>query len=276
MKKVIFIPILTLIALSLEVSLGFFAVADESSDLDKQIELEKNKLDMLSQQLKQYSPPIFTVSSDVQVDFGYRPINEWLKENTSPMLTINGTGINRTGDVYYNPGIAKAWIEPPRDTKVSVHLSKAEVTGTTAGLALMSTLQAYAEVRVYFSALGVSGNVLCKGFIDPTQVRGVIALQPILGTLLPYVLKFSSVGEITVLTSCGIGALGSINFTIPIQLDTSSSGSFDLGLANTGKIVLPLEAGGKEIPYRIVVSKPNVNSSSDSLQIRADLDITIN
>lgn len=248
-----------------------------TSDLDQLIAQERSELSKLSKELKNESPPLFLVTQDVQADLKYRPLNIWLKDISIPQFTISAIGVKAVDDIVYQPNIGKAWLQPAHDTKALLGLSNLELHGNTSGIVWSTNATAKAESRAYFEIFRIQGNVLCDGSLPGTPITGTLVLTGTKGTTLEYSMRIAAPAGLKVGLMCGLGRLGSYGFDIPLGTITNSvsNGTVDLGMSTTGKITLPKEIGGRSISYRLRTIDPSVTTSTDSLTVRENVEVTI-
>ena len=248
-----------------------------TSDLDQLIAQEQSKLSKLSKELRSESPPLFQVTQDVQVDLKYRPLKKWLKEISSPQFTISAIGVKAVDDIVYQPGLGKAWLQPPHDTKARLGLTKLELRGDASGIVWSTNATAHAEARAYFEILRIQGNVLCQGSLPDTPITGTLVLTGTKGTTLEYSMRIVSSEGLKVGVTCGLGRLGSHTFDVPLGTITNSvsNGTVDLGISTTGKISLPKEIGGKSISYKLRTIDPSVTTSTESLTVRENVEVVV-
>ena len=246
-------------------------------DLDKLIEHEQTKLSKLSQELRQEAPPILHATQEIQADLRYRPLNTWLSDVSNPPFTITVIGVRAVGDIVYQPGFGKAWLQPAHDTKARLELSNLELRGDVSGIVWSTKAAAYAEARAYFDVLNIGGNFLCTGNLPVTPVTGSVVLAGITGTTLGYSMRIGAPEGLGVKVACLLGGLGTYKFDIPVGTitDSVSHGTFDLGVSTSGRIVLPEEIGGKSLRYNLRTVNPSVTTSRDSLTVRENVEITI-
>lgn len=251
------------------------AIVGNRDALDDQIDERTRYLKEIESRLIGAATPVMQVDRELHVRVFLRPLNQWLTEVTVPHFLLEAVGTSAGGDLIYKPNFGKAWIEPAHDSWVKVFLQRASITSAPNTLSWSAMIWTQAESRIRIHVLGSGGNVLCKGDIPTKRASGRIKVGMPTGMRFPYTMTILEPASLAVQVSCGLGGLGTVTFTIPVDnfADKPSEGHWDVGFKDEGYIEIPKEAGGGRIPYK-VGSKDEV-LEIDTMSIRASMNADI-
>jgi len=247
------------------------------SDLDRRIAERKAEIRQLTTDVLAAAPPAFRTTRDVEIELRYRPLQAWLSSVSSPPLVIAADGVKAAGDVVYQGGVGKAWLEPAHDTRVRLAIRDLVLTPQAGALMWTASAQANAETRVRTYIFNVGSNVHCSGALPTVQPRGSFSVGQVQAMKLPYTMRFSIPGELQVSVRCGLGQLGSFGLGFPIGkiADSVSTGSIDLGIETAARIQLPAEAGGRLYVFRFSAQDAVVSMTDRALAVETNVGVAV-
>lgn len=250
-------------------------INSEVRELENKIDIEKATIDSLSRQLKNETPVALTTTHDLHGRLKYLIPAKWLKEISSPQFKISVIGYSADGNIKYQGGVGKAWIEPADNTQAQIYLRNILLDGKTGEVNLSLNISADAQSRVYAEIYTRRLNILCKSKLDPTIISATFRPLAMQETELPYAINLSAPDDVKAKGKCMLGALGDIGFELPLGDITSSSisGKIELGFKSFGVIHLP-NAIGKDVSYHLKVIDPAVEAAVSSIDFRANLNIS--
>lgn len=254
------------------------ASSGEIRELDEQIVAKRAEMTRITEEIRhQIIGTQLNINKDLYSAVRYSAISQWLQEITTPAYIINGIGIESHGDIVYVPRIGKAWLEPPRDTRIQIILSNMNLSGDFTGAKWGGSLRSDLEMRIKFSILGVGGNMHCGAHISDTVIAGTLKLGTASKNTVPYQFSLVTPSSIPVVAECDLGRLGNYkqSFEIKDIARDLNKGDFSLGFVNEGSFQLPKETGGKRFVYTITANDPQLSSGPTLIEYGTDVRIEV-
>ncbi|MFJ4392048.1 hypothetical protein [Pseudomonas soli] len=253
------------------------AINRDVRELEQRVGEKRTELDALERQLRNETPGALITTHDLHARINYQVPAKWLKEISSPQYTITVAGISSDGNIKYEGGIGKAWVEPARDTRAKIHLRDMTLTGRKGEITLSLSIATDAQSRIYAEILSRKTNILCEMKLPPTKVAATFKPLAMEGTALPYALDLKAPADLKAKGKCMLGALGNVSFDLPAGAiaDSAMDGKIELGFESSGTIAIP-NSPGKDITYHLVIADPVVEAENEAIDFRANLKISGN
>jgi len=207
----------------------------DNDDLKAELAKLQKELADLTAQIDAKSGPEFKVTRDLEVKVSTDVVQDWASHISTPNYTATAVATNVEGDLFYQGGVYKVWIQNPADTHAFVRLNPITTHAGTNALSAQTSLVAHAETRVFLSTGGITTNVLCETQPDVTSTAAAtFALQQVSSGQVSYLLTLTQPTTLNVTAVCHLGALGDfpVTFSIHDLVRELSRGTFDLGYKN--------------------------------------------